>query len=44
MSDVIRQDMSDAEWAVTEPTPAAPAWKQGRAGRQPGTAAATSSA
>jgi transposase len=26
-------DMSDAEWAVTEPTLPAPAWKQGKGGR-----------
>src|SRR5256886_13093928 len=26
-------DMSDAEWAVTEPTLPGPAWKQGRGGR-----------
>ena len=26
-------DMSDAEWAVTEPALPAPAWKQGRGGR-----------
>src|SRR5256884_9142765 len=26
-------DMSDAEWAVTEPTLPVPAWKQGRGGR-----------
>ena len=26
-------DMSDTEWAVTEPTLPAPAWKQGRGGR-----------
>jgi transposase len=29
-------DMSDAEWAVTEPALPAPAWKQGRGGRPAG--------
>ena len=29
-------DMSDAEWAVTEPTLPEPAWKQGRGGRPAG--------
>ena len=29
-------DMSDAEWAVTEPTLPVPAWKQGKGGRPAG--------
>lgn len=35
-------DMNDAEWAVTEPMPLEPGWKQGRGGRLGGIAAAMS--